>query len=112
MRLERDVFVRAVLHDGEGESVVRLVGALLDEDVVARLVLVVADDPLALGAAARTRELEARGRGADGVGIEADRLRGGSLRIRLQRDGKRGERGELRVSFHDSSPFPVTSSCS
>src|SRR6266545_2117213 len=74
---ESDVRVDAFLEDGDGKAVVRRVGALLDEDVVLVRSLLGPHDPLALRATARPRELEARRRLPDRVGLELSLGRAG-----------------------------------
>src|SRR6266849_3012819 len=67
---ENDVLVDTLLEHGDGEAVIGLVRAFLDEDMVRGAALLDADDPLSFRPASGPAEVEARGRRPDGIGLE------------------------------------------
>jgi hypothetical protein len=80
-----DVLVGAFLEHGDGEAVIGLVRALLDENMVRGPAPLDADQPPPLRATAGPAELEAGGRGPDRIGLEIP-LHGLS-RAHQRRDG-------------------------
>src|SRR5713226_6607350 len=99
-----DVLVASFLQDCDGETVVRRVGALLNQDMVLVPALLDAYDPLAFGAVAGSPELESGRRGSYGVGLEvADHLV-----TRREGDGgaqHHGNKKSARQVLHVRPPF-------